>query len=229
MWMTKLLHSFRFALEGLKYTIVSQRNMRIHFIVALLVLTLSLYLPLSKIEILIIFLTITLVLFAELLNTSVEKIIDLITEEYHPVAKVVKDVTAGAVLLTAGLAVIVGISIFYPYVNADFLYLLDNPSHTPRIGLAAIVAFDFFLTLLLKGWLYLLGKVGWEPSMITSIAVCVAILIVVVIGNLIISLLVFLLLAMLIALRYRLNPNRIAIIFGALLGTVVSIIGVQIL
>lgn len=229
MWITKLLHSFRFALEGLKYTIVSQRNMRIHFTAALLVLMLSLYLPLSKTEVLILFMTITLVLFAELLNTSVEKIIDLITAEYHPVAKIVKDVTAGAVLLTAGLAVIVGISIFYPYLNAGFFYFFDSPSHIPRIGLAAIIVFNFFFTVLLKGWLHLLGKAKWEPSMVISIAFCVSILIVEIIGNLIVSLLVFLLLSMLAALYLRLNPHRMPIIIGALIGTAVSIIGVQIL
>jgi hypothetical protein len=177
---------------------------------------------------LLIFLTISLVLFAELLNTAVEKMIDLITTEYHPVAKVVKDVTAGAVLLTAGLAVIVGISIFYPYVNSGFRFLLGNPSYPPRIGLAAIIVFNFFLTLLIKGLLHRTKRKQYEPSMIMSTAFCIGALIVAILNHLLISLLVYILIGMLVASSLKVT-NRMSIIFGSLLGTLVSMIGVQFL
>lgn len=229
MWIAKVLQSFRYALEGLIYTVVTQRNMRIHYIIALGVLLLSLYLPVSKMEVLILFVTIIIVLFAELINTVVETVVDMITKEYHPLAKIAKDVAAGAVLLTAGLAVIVGISIFYPYLDVVFRGLMDHTSYPANMGLAAIIAFNFILTLMIKGWYHRQGKEESEPSMIISITFCVGTLIIAVIGNLFITLLVFMLMGMLVATRFRLHPYRFPIISGALIGTLVSVLGMQLL
>ena len=228
MWLTKVLQSFRYALDGLKYTLVTQRNMRIHFMIAIGVLLLSLYLPLSKMEVLVLFICITLVMFAELINTVMETIVDMVTEEYHPLAKIAKDVAAGAVLLTAGLAVMVGLSLFYPYLNSIFagLMKLGHPHYEPNIGLAAIVVADFFLTLLVKGWFNRLKKHRYEPSMTTSIAVCVSTLVSGMIGNLFGTILVFLLTFMLVVFRYRMKPKLIPMGFGAVLGIVVAFIGI---
>ena len=94
MWVSKLLRSFRYALEGLKYTLVSQRNMRVHFLLALVALLLGLYLPIKKTDMLLLFLTILLVLVAELFNTAIEAVVDLVTKDFHPLAKVAKYVAA---------------------------------------------------------------------------------------------------------------------------------------
>ncbi|TCS94757.1 diacylglycerol kinase [Hazenella coriacea] len=229
MWIAKVIQSFRYALEGLIYTVVTQRNMRIHFIAALGVLLLSLYLPVSKVEVLILFVTIIIVLFAELINTVVETVVDMITQEYHPLAKIAKDVAAGAVLLTAGLAVMVGISIFYPYIDVLFRRFMDYTSYPANMGLAAIIAFNFILTLMMKGWYHQRGKEEKEPSMIVSITFCVGTLIIAVIGNLFLTLLVFILMGMLVATRFRLQPNGFPILSGALIGTLVSVLGMQLL
>jgi diacylglycerol kinase len=229
MWVTKLLRSFVYALEGLKHTVVTQRNMRIHFLAALGVLLLSLYLPMSKSEVLILFVTIILVLFAELINTAVEAVVDMVTEEYHPLAKVAKDVAAGAVLLTAGLAVIVGISVFYPYLNALFTRLLASTSYKAHMGLAIIIVFDFFLTLFLKGWLHRIEKHALEPSMTSSISFCVSTLIILVIGNFFITLLVLVLLSMLVGMRLRYQRKRVSVAIGALLGVLIAFIGLKLL
>lgn len=228
MWVTKVLRSFRYALDGLKYTFVTQRNMRIHFLISVCVLLLCLYLPFTKAEVLVLFTCITLVLFAELINTVIEKIVDLVTEEYHPLAKIAKDVAAGAVLLTAGLAVIVGLSLFYPYLNQLFLQLveLDEPTYGPSIGFAAIIVVDFFITLMVKGWLTRSNKSHLEPSMTTSIAVCVATLIVSMIGNLFIALLVYALTLMLVVSRYRMKPRLAPITLGIVLGITIALVGI---
>ncbi|SFX66636.1 diacylglycerol kinase (ATP) [Thermoactinomyces sp. DSM 45891] len=229
-WVTKVLNSFRYALEGLRYTVVTQRNMRIHFVVALAVLVVSLYLPLSKFEVLVLFVSIVLVLFAELLNTVIEVIVDMVTEEYHPLAKIAKDVAAGAVLLTAGLAVIVGISVFYPYLNMLFhqVYSTQKALYPANIGLAALIAFDFFLTLMVKAWVHRMRKPELEPSMTTSLSVCVATLIVAVIGNLTITLMVLCLILLFLGTRARVQKPT-PIFFGAVLGLVVALMGVQLL
>jgi diacylglycerol kinase (ATP) len=226
---TRLLKSFRYALDGLRYTVSTQRNMRIHFLVALCVLFFSLYLPLSKVEVLVLFVTIALVLFAELINTAVEAVVDMVTEEFHPLARVAKDVAAGAVLITAGLAVIVGISVFYPYLNFLFNRLIAGSTYPANIGLAVIIVLNFFLTLFIKGWLHHLGLEKWEPSMTASVSFCVSTLIIAVTGHLLITLLVLHLLIMLVWSRIRIQPLRLSIGLGAALGTTVALIGMQLL
>jgi len=225
MWLTKLLHSFRFALEGLKYTLVTQRNMRIHYLAALGVLLLSLYLPLSKTEVLLLFVAIVLVLVAELFNTVVEAVVDMITKDFHPLAKVAKDVAAGAVLLTAGFAVVVGVSVFYPYLDPLKLSYFEEAPMPPNIGMVAILVADFFLTLLLKGWFHRLGQTRWEPSMTTSIAFCIATSVALMIRHLLIALLVYLLTALLVGTRLHIKTRRSPVVIGALLGTAVALIG----
>lgn len=226
---TKLLRSFVYALEGLKYTIVTQRNMRFHFIVALGVLLLSLSLPMNKVEVLVLFVAIVLVLFAELINTAIEAVVDMVTKEYHPLAKVAKDVAAGAVLLTAGFAVIIGISVFYPHMDALFTLAFSEKTIPANISLAVIIVFDFFLTLFLKGSLQRIEHGSWEPSMVASIASCVSVLLIGVIGHFLITLLVLVLFSMLIGTRLRFQSSRKPVLLGACLGILVALIGVQLL
>ncbi|QKG84938.1 diacylglycerol kinase family protein [Kroppenstedtia pulmonis] len=229
MWLNKLLSSFRFALEGLRYTWVSQRNMRIHFIAALAVLLLSFFLSLSKLEMLLIFLCIVIVLMAELFNTAVEAVVDMVTKEFHPLAKIAKDVAAGAVLLSAGMAVIVGISIFYPYLMVLSLESFGKVSHPPNMGMAALIAFNFFFTLAVKGFFHSRRIHDWEPSMTTSLASCIATTLVLMIGNLLVTLLILLLTGLLLGTKMRITMKKGPVILGALLGMVVALIGFQVM
>ncbi len=109
----KLVDSFNYAIEGIIYSVRTQRNMRIHMAAALLVLMACFFYDLSKTELLILAITITMVLTAELINTAVESAIDATTNYYHPLAKIAKNTAAGAVLITAANAVIVGYIIFW--------------------------------------------------------------------------------------------------------------------
>jgi diacylglycerol kinase len=228
MWVTKVLKSFRYAIEGLKYAVITQRNMRIHFITALVVLLFSLCLPLSKLETLLLFVSITLVLFAELINTSIEAVVDMVTKEYHPLAKIAKDVAAGAVLLTAGLAFLVGTSIFFPYLRFIHSSIAKHSLYPPTIGLTAIVLFAFFATLLIKAWVVRFWK-DWEPSLIMSLTFCVATLIILVIWQLPISLLVLFLTAIAIQSRIKENTNYRSLVFGAVMGILIAVLGLQLL
>ena len=109
-----LLDSFRYAGEGLRYALRTQRNTRIHLAVAVVVIVLGLWLGLSMTEWAVLALTVGFVLVGEMINTVAETLVDLVSPGYHPLAKVVKDVTAGAVLLTAIVSVIVGLLILGP-------------------------------------------------------------------------------------------------------------------
>ena len=109
----KLVDSFNYAIEGIIYSIRTQRNMKIHMIATIIVLSATFFYDLSRIELLIITMTITLVIVAEMINTAVECAIDATTNFYHPLAKIAKNVAAGAVLITAINAVLVGYVIFW--------------------------------------------------------------------------------------------------------------------
>lgn len=114
-----LLHSFRHAFAGFWYALRTQRNVRIHLLAMITVTAVGLWLRLDALRWAVLALTITLVFFAEMVNTVAEAVIDLVTKEYHPLAKVAKDVSAGAVLVTAMAAVGVGLLILGPPLLAQ--------------------------------------------------------------------------------------------------------------
>ncbi len=109
-----LTASFGYAVSGLFYCFRTQRNFRIHLSIAIIAGITGLLFGLSSAEWAVLAVTVVLVLTAEMVNTMVEALVDLVTVRYHPLAKVAKDVAAGIVLLTATGAVAVGLLIFLP-------------------------------------------------------------------------------------------------------------------
>ncbi|HEY68409.1 MAG TPA: diacylglycerol kinase family protein [Thermoflexia bacterium] len=116
-----ILEAFRFAFSGLWYAWRTQRNTRIHLSIAAGVIALGLWLGLSPTQWAVLALTIGFVLVSEMLNTVAETLVDMISPGYHPLAKVIKDVTAGAVLLAAIISVMVGLLVLGPPLWARFL------------------------------------------------------------------------------------------------------------
>lgn len=112
----KLINSFKYAIEGFISSFKTERNMKIHIVAMLLVVTLSIYLKLSLIEWCIILITIALVISAELFNTAIETLVDMVSPERNPKAKLVKDISAAAVLALAIGAVLIGLIIFIPKI-----------------------------------------------------------------------------------------------------------------
>lgn len=110
-----LLKSFRYAINGIKITIREERNFRIMLIVFFVVLGLGLYFQLDRVDWIIIVLISGIVLVAEVLNTTIENMMDMISPEYHVMAERIKDLSAGAVLITAVFSVIIGLMVFVPY------------------------------------------------------------------------------------------------------------------
>lgn len=108
--------SLRYAARGLVYALSSQRNMKIHLIATLLVIVAGLFFGLSRVEWSLIALTITAVWAAEILNSSVEEIVDLVSPQFNVRAGQAKNLGAGAVLVTALGAIFVGIAVFGPRI-----------------------------------------------------------------------------------------------------------------
>ena len=117
-----MVESFHFATRGLIFALRTQRNLRIHFFIALLVLILAVALRVSRIELAVLVLTITGVLVAELVNTAVEVAVDLRSPGTSDLARIAKDVAAGAVLVASLAATFVGLLIFYRPVTLLLTY-----------------------------------------------------------------------------------------------------------
>jgi len=110
------LSSFRYALRGLKAVIKSERNAKIHLFLALLAIVFSILLRVGVLEFLFVFVSIVLVLFAEIANTAIEKTLDLISQENNHAIQITKDMMAAAVLLTASGAIVVACIVFIPRI-----------------------------------------------------------------------------------------------------------------
>jgi len=109
-----IVESFRFAFAGLWYALRTQRNTRIHLVIAACAIALGVWLGLPSTQWPVLALTIGFVLVSEMLNTVAETLVDLVSPGYHPLAKTIKDVTAGAVLLAALISVVVGLLVLGP-------------------------------------------------------------------------------------------------------------------
>lgn len=115
------ISSVRNSLNGLNYIMANEVNFKREIILGILALVVSYFLRVSKIEFIIIIVTISLVLVAEIFNTGVERIVDLYTKEYNEIAKVAKDVSAFAVLLMCMFALVIGMIIFVPKIYSLIL------------------------------------------------------------------------------------------------------------
>lgn len=109
----KFFRSFMFAMQGM-LTAAKEQNLRFHLLSAVIVIIAGLLTGLSIMEWLILIIVISLVVGAEMVNTAIERVVDLASPEIHPLAKDAKDIAAGAVLVFAVSSVIIGLLIFIP-------------------------------------------------------------------------------------------------------------------
>ena len=126
-----ILESFHFAFEGIIHVLRTQRNMRIHFLAAVGVLVAALAFDVSRLELIALFLAISFVLIAEMLNTAIEAAVDVASTSFDPMAKLAKDIAAGAVLIAAMNAIAVGYLVFSGQVAERSGNLLDKLSSAP--------------------------------------------------------------------------------------------------
>jgi diacylglycerol kinase (ATP) len=132
--------SINYALEGIIHVLRTQRNMRIHFAVAVAVLIFAVAVNVSKTELIALLISITFVLIAEMLNTGIEAAIDIATTSFDPMAKLAKDIAAGAVLIATLNALAVGYLVFAGKVANRSSHLLDRLRDVPaELTLVALV------------------------------------------------------------------------------------------
>lgn len=151
------LDSFRYAVEGIIYTFRTQKHMRFHFFSVVLVLLVGLLFRLDKTEMVILLFTVSMVLVTEMFNTAVEAIVDLITDTYHPLAKLAKDIAAGAVLVTTVNAIVVGFLLFLTEQHLDEIRL-SLAEHKPEPLVTLIVGTVLLLLIIILGKVF--GRKG---------------------------------------------------------------------
>jgi diacylglycerol kinase (ATP) len=135
-----VLDSFNYAIEGIVHVLRTQRNMRIHFAIATAVLVVALIVNVTKLELMALLISIAFVLIAEMLNSAVESAIDIATTSFDPMAKLAKDVAAGAVLIAATNAVAIGYLVFSGKIANRSADLLDRLRQAPaELTLVALV------------------------------------------------------------------------------------------
>ena len=110
----KFFNSFKYAFEGMFSAFSSERNMKIHFLIMILVILFGVLCKINMVEWIICVLCFVMVIGAELFNTSIEFIVDMISPEKNIIAKKIKDLSAGAVLTFALGAAVIGLIIFLP-------------------------------------------------------------------------------------------------------------------
>lgn len=133
------------ATNGIIYSATTQRNIRIQLVLAVIVMVLSLFCGLNTAEFLCLLFAVFLVIFAELINTAIETVVDLFVDVYHPKAKISKDVAAGAVVLAACNALVVGYFIFFKEENlkaiSDSIFnnMVKSPMHLVFVAIMLVV------------------------------------------------------------------------------------------
>jgi diacylglycerol kinase (ATP) len=223
--------SFNDAATGLVSSTKTQRNLRYHLLFAFLAVILSLFLNLSRHELVVIIVVIGLVITAELFNSALENVVDLASENYHPLAKAAKDIAAGAVLVAAGIAFTCGYLILTPKMEGPILSAVDYIEKGPEY-VTALTLLGVVLLVVAGKATFGKGQVlrGGMPSGHAAVSFSMATAIAFVARNFLVLLLAFFL-ALLVAqsrLMFRIHTLR-EVFVGALLGVLFTVLVFQLI
>jgi diacylglycerol kinase (ATP) len=227
----KWIQSANHAIEGILHAAKTQRHMRYHLYAAISILILSLVVGISWAEFAILIILSVVVLSVEMLNTAIEAITDILFKEYHAKAKEIKDIAAGAVMITAMGAVIIGYIILYEPVKKFFYNGLHIAKHTE--GDIAVVALIVVLILVVITKAFF-GKGeplrGGMPSGHAAVAFSMWVAVTMISESFIPSLLVLIMAILIAQSRVYVGVHRpVEVIIGALLGITVTFLLFKIL
>jgi diacylglycerol kinase (ATP) len=147
-----LIESFNHAIEGIIHVLRTHRNMRIHFAVAIAVLIAAIWYGVTRFELIALMLAIAFVLVAEMINSAVEQAIDVSTTSFDPLAKLAKDIAAGAVLIAALNAVAVGYLVFSRRLSDPATNALDRLRNAPVTLTLAVLVLVAMIVVATKAW-----------------------------------------------------------------------------
>ena len=228
-----LISSFNYAVSGIISAIKTEKNMKIHYFIAIIAIIASLFFDFNRIEFLLLLFAISLVFVAEMLNTALETIVDLITSDYHPLARLAKDIAAGAVLIAALNSLVIGYLLFFDRFNTftDVLFfkIKRSPIHLTFVALLLAI----ILTVGLKAWLYKGRGTHFQGGAVSghaAVSFCIATIIVFLAENTLVTTLTY-------SLAILVGESRIEgkihsfleVLLGSILGTLIGILVFQVI
>lgn len=228
-----IIESFNYAVSGIITAIKTEKSMRIHYSIAVIVLLSSLFFDFSRTEFLLLLFAVSLVVISEMINTAIERTIDLITKEFHPLARLVKDVAAGAVLIATINSLIVGYLLFFErlslFTELVIFKIKRSPIHLTFVALLLVT----LLTIGLKAK-YSKGKgthfQGGAVSGHSALAFCIATIISFQVDNMLVTTMTYLLALLVAESRVEGKIHSLTeVIIGGVMGSLVGIIVFQII
>ncbi len=223
-----IVRSFEYALRGVFYALKTQRNMRIHMILAVLVLTVSLFLRLSRFDMGLVVIAISVVLITELINTACELTVDMVSGKHKPAAKRVKDLSAGAVFFSSVCAGALGYLVFFTRGSFEALEksiviqrISEYPPHIAAVVLFVIIVFSVLLKVFKEKNFNIRGGM---PSIHTAVAFSLSAMIYIVSANIYVFILSFFLASMVGQTRVSAGIHSIwQVAAGALIGLAATV------
>ncbi|MCI5839075.1 MAG: diacylglycerol kinase [Peptoniphilaceae bacterium] len=223
----RFVKGFDYAFDGIIFAIKSEKNVKFHIISSVLILMFSLFMNISRVEMILVVFAVSFVLVTELLNTAIEQAVNLASDQNYSIfAKNAKDVAAGATLVASFCALFVGYLVFFDKVvnisDSVFLKIRKNPEHLTIITVVIVV----ILTIFLKGIFYDHGSAfhGGAVSGHTSVAFCFATIGALFAHNSKVALILYILATIVAESRFEADIHSIKeILAGAMLGTLIAI------
>jgi diacylglycerol kinase (ATP) len=222
---TRFIDSVNCAVEGIIYTARTQKHMRNHFVAALLLLLAVLFLKVSALEFTLLAVSVCFVLFAELVNTAIEVVVDLVSPGFHPLAKTAKDVAAGGVLVAAIGAAVMGYLILSRYIFPLYQEALGMIGTPTQMGTVVSLLAVVIVVVILKA---MSGKgtplEGGLPSGHAAVAFSIATVVTLTTQDPLISVLTIALAVMVSHSRLLLRIHSLReVILGAITGTAITL------
>lgn len=223
-----IIDSFNYAVSGIITAIKTEKSMRLHYIIAVLVLLSSLFFDFNRTEFLLLLFAVSLVVISEMINTAIERTIDLITKDFHPLARLVKDVAAGAVLIATINSLIVGYLLFFErlslFSELIIFKIKRSDIHLTFVALILVI----LITIGLKAK-YSKGKgshfQGGAVSGHSAIAFCIATIISFQVENMLVTTMAYLLALLVAESRVEGKIHSLTeVILGGVVGSLIGII-----
>ncbi|MFH0771635.1 MAG: diacylglycerol kinase [Candidatus Omnitrophota bacterium] len=224
--------SFNYAIEGLKHTWRTQRNMRIHFIVGAIVISLGIVLNVDRVDFILLLSAVVLVIVTEMLNTAIELAVDIFTKEFHHMAKMAKDIAAGCVFIAAAYSIIVGYLVFFRNselinLSEGFLKIRQSPWHLTFIVSALIFSVVIALKALFRKGTPLRGGM---PSGHSALGFSIFTITAFLSKNTLITVLVLIMAILLAASRIKKELHTVWEVFaGSIIGFLITVLVFQLL
>lgn len=226
---SKFIASFNYAVQGIISALKTEKNMKFHYIAAIGVIIVSLFMDLSRTEFISLVFAMTFVVVMEMINTAIERTVDLVVQDYNPIAKYVKDVSAGAVLIAALNALVTGYLLFYDrlsqFGNMSLIKIKNSVEHLSFVAILLVL-------ILTVGGKYLWSKrnggsyfQGGAISGHSALAFCAATIIAFVSESILIALAAFGIAFLVAESRVEGGIHKISeVVSGAVMGILVAIL-----